>query len=90
MPSHRTHRILEKRLLGKTYPEVHRMLDSTTGISGSSHRNDIVHNPLFIYLMTHDMGAFKAAVLHNMLDQHVTKIKRKAKNPVMRTMLDML
>lgn len=83
------HRLIEKKVLGRTYPRVHNIMDSTAGIrNGPSHRRDMVHNPLFIYAMTGDYGAFQAAILHTILDDTVSGIKKQTKNKAMRAMLE--
>jgi len=60
----------------KKYNWVDVWMDSTAFIKGPSHRKDIVHSPLFIYLMSKgDPKALEAAIIHQMLDQAYTKTK---------------
>ena len=82
--------MFDKYLLGKSYPTVHRIMDSTTKMSGVKHRRDPVHNPFFIYFLTGDINAFYAAMLHQILDNSVTKAKRNANDEWMKMFLESL
>ena len=88
MPSHKTHSIIAKKILGYTRKDVDRLMDSTTDVSGPAHRNDFIHNPFMIFALTGDAKAFKAAVVHQMIDKVFTDAKRKTKNKTMRAWLD--
>lgn len=89
MPSHRVHRALDELLLGKEaqkYKFVHAIMDSTAGYHGSSHRRDLIHEPLVIFALTRgDPKALLVATMHSLLDRSATEAKRRIReshNPI--------
>jgi hypothetical protein len=73
MPSHALHRYFAKKLLGNEYNSVNRIMDLGAYLQpGKSHRKGIEHNPLFVLMMTGDQEKFKAAILHQILDNTIT------------------
>lgn len=70
MPSHATHRIFAKALLGEEHNDVNRLMDITS-MFGPRHRKDIFHDPLFILMLTGSEDKFKAAVLHSAIDKFI-------------------
>jgi hypothetical protein len=88
MPSHKVHRILDRMIFGREYPDVHNLMDITAPVQGSHHRTSISHNPLFILAITRDRNKFLSAMLHQALDMNVSyakniyepKLKKKVKS----------
>ena len=71
MPERRVHNHFTKLLLGKTYDEVHRALDSPAKFLGRGHRvlfHDRAEAALIGYAIAGDEGAL-AAHLHVTLDE---------------------
>ena len=73
MPDHRTHRAICRLLLGRSYPDVDKFLDSTYPISGRKHRQDWVHSiygaMLYAIMNDFDEERLLAGLIHLMADQ---------------------
>ena len=75
MPTHKVHRLFEKLILHKDFPEVHRFLDDIgLIINPSKHRRVFGHSlrdVLVVYALTKDENKLYSAILHNFLDRKV-------------------
>jgi len=80
MPDHRTHRAICRLLLGRSYSDVDKFLDSTYPISGRKHRQDWVHSVygalIYAILNDWDEKRFLAGLIHLMLDELEPKTLR--------------
>jgi hypothetical protein len=71
LPSHRIHRMVERALLGREYPDVHRILDLPAYFVGKSHRR-YLHDPLTAYLVGYALHGHRgglASLLHIIVDR---------------------
>lgn len=80
MPSHAIHRAFTDMVFGTgtgdRYAWVDQYMDITAPIHGPSHRNDLVHNPIFIYALSGgDPKALAVAMCHTLLDRADTALK---------------
>lgn len=67
MPRHRTHRAIDKAVLGKRYSDVHRFLDRPYSVLGPRHR--ILRHEPFTPLAIYGPGEkFVSAILHILAD----------------------
>lgn len=73
MPGRRVHEWLDKLVLGRAHPEVHRLMDSPSLVLGKRHRV-LFHSPLeLVLLFGDDPEKLAAALLHVWLDREVTR-----------------
>ena len=66
MPERRVHLQDDRRILGRTYPEIHRFMDRPSKYMGKSHRK-VRHDlgtVLMILLVTGDPRAAVSALMH--------------------------
>lgn len=75
MPSHRKHRLLDKLILKKQYPHVHRWMDKPYKLLGKKHRK-LRHSEIELFLRFGASKEFIAGLLHIYLDNAYSK-KRK-------------
>jgi len=78
MPDHKIHRLIDKLLLGKEYPYVHKFADL---ILGKGHREKWGHKPshiLLTYLLTNDIDALISHILHIKSDKEICLQKKKS------------
>ena len=70
MPGHREHRRIDRAVLGREYPHVHRLKDRAYKVLGRRHRI-VGHDPLFNLLIGCVFGpdAFLSACLHDLADK---------------------
>jgi len=77
MPSHRLHRLVDRMVLGKEYPDVHRWIDEPYRYLGKRHRI-LRHSPLEIMLKYHsDPNRLIAGLLHIALDYASSRRSRR-------------
>lgn len=75
MPSHRMHRLIDRLLLNKGYPEVHKFADA---VLGKGHRKKWGHDKTAValtYFLTRDIDAVISHVLHIKADEYFSKKK---------------
>lgn len=73
-------KFINKKLLGKEYELINRLLDSTTQLSGPHHRRDYVHTARFIIQATGgDPEKVAAALAHIRTDNFGITVKRGKK-----------
>ena len=80
MPSHRTHRKIERLMLGEEYPEVDWYMDKPYKYLGPSHRK-VRHDLSTVVLIGACCGprAMVASMLHIAADFGMTAARRRAK-----------
>jgi len=76
MPSHKTHRLISRLILGKEYPEVDRWLDQPYRHLGPRHRI-LRHTPAEVIAKFGVSDKALAGLLHIALDYAVSEAKRK-------------
>lgn len=82
MPSHRVHRLIDRMLLGREYPSVHRFLDEPYRILGPRHRI-LRHDLLTILaLASQDPVLGVSALLHVLTDYGYTALRRRLRKSV--------
>ena len=76
MPSHQVHKLVDKLVLGRKYPHVHKLKDKPYKVLGRYHRV-IGHDPFFNLLIACIFGpdAFLSACLHDLTDRLVSGAK---------------
>lgn len=77
-PSHKTHRKVDKMILGKEFPEVHWYKDKPYKRLGPTHRkvrHDTTTNLLLGFL--YGSEAFVSGTLHDLTDFAHTTVKKK-------------
>lgn len=78
MPERRIHNYTTKLLLGKTFDEVHRVLDGPVKFLGRKHRV-LYHEPAEAALIGYEIAGFEgalAALLHVTVDELCSREKR--------------
>ena len=78
MPSHKTHRLISRLILGKEYPEVDRWLDQPCRYLGPRHRI-LRHTPAEVIAKFGISDKALAGLLHIALDYAVSEAKRELK-----------
>lgn len=81
MPDHRTHRRVERLLLGREFPWVHREKDALYPILGPRHRiygHDFLFD-LLLFLRSGDPRVLASALLHDALDMFLRSSGQKKK-----------
>ncbi|MFQ6064224.1 MAG: hypothetical protein ACE5L6_01995 [Candidatus Bathyarchaeia archaeon] len=79
MPRHKTHRKVDRLVLGREYEWVHKLLDTAAPALGPSHRkvgHDQESAGLIFLLSRGDLKALISAELHIALDKHDTELKK--------------
>lgn len=86
MPSHKVHRLIDKLILGKEYPQVHKFADA---ILGKGHRkkwgHDVFH-VLLLYKITKNINKkdrvnmLISHLMHIAVDNLETELKKKGYN----------
>jgi len=77
LPSRRTHNIITKKLLGKTFDQIHAYKDQPAKTLGKAHRivrHDHATN-VMLGLKNRSVQAYVAGELHDLTDQAVSKAK---------------
>ena len=91
MPSHKAHRLFEKLILKREYPEIHKFLDDIgLLIDPMHHRKAFGHSLrdiLLVYALTKDENKLYSAILHNFLDRKV-KYKDSQKLEILLKLLE--
>jgi len=79
LPSHRVHRLIDRLLLGREYPEVHRYIDEPYKVLGPRHR--VLRHDLLtvLQLASIDPAYGASALLHILADYGSSYLKRKAR-----------
>lgn len=81
MPSHKLHRLLDRVVLGREYPWVHKLMDSPALLLGKKHRV-LFHDPqtaLLIALLSCDPKAGLSCLLHQWLDNLDSRLRHGRK-----------
>ena len=95
MPS-TLHKLARQGILGKDakrYSWVDSVMDSSVKLHGRNHRRDLVHNPLFIYMLSGgDHKALLAALAHKGVDLLPYRVDREVERQAktIRTILRMI
>jgi len=77
LPSHRVHRVVDRMLLGRECPSVHRFLDEPYKLLGSRHRI-LRHDLLTILaLAAQDPVLGASALLHVLTDYGYSALRRR-------------
>jgi len=80
MPDHGTHKAICRLLIGQSYPDVDKFLDSTYPVNGRKHRQDWVHSVygamLYAIFNDWDEERFLAGLIHLMVDNLDPKVLR--------------
>jgi len=83
MPRHRIHRLIDRAVLGREYPDVHRWMDEPYKILGKRHRV-LRHSPLEVILRFYpDTDRVISGLLHIALDR-IDSLARKGVKGVRR------
>ena len=79
MPKHSIHRLVDKALLGKEYPQVHRYMDEPAKYLGARHRiaRHNLATALLLFARYKDPKAFMSSVLHTALDELDSGVKSR-------------
>ena len=76
MPSHAVHRWLDRLVLGKAYPEVHRLMDAPAFVIKGRRHRELFHDPVqLVLLFGDDPEKLASALLHVWLDEQVSKAR---------------
>jgi hypothetical protein len=82
MPKHSIHRLVDKALLGKEYPQVHRYMDEPAKYLGARHRiaRHNLATALLLFARYKDPKAFMSSILHTALDQVDANVRVRARS----------
>jgi len=78
MPKHKIHRLIDRIVLGREYPHVHRWMDEPYKILGKKHRI-LRHDPITLFLKYGPSPEFISGLLHIMADRGESLLKKRRK-----------
>lgn len=84
MPDHRVHRFIDRAVLGREYPWVHRFMDKPYRLLGPRHRILFHDAGTVVLLMAVDPGAGLSALLHIVADHALPSRRAGRRRHVMR------
>lgn len=76
MPDHRTHRIFERMILGKEFPDVDKTMDALAEL-GPRHRDLPPHDPMSLMMFANDPEKLRAAYLHYIVDKFDSEMNKQ-------------